>query len=387
MSAPVVAGDDVSLVSSWPAWVRDVLVLGGTTLLWGLIMFFAARAAGFDPWATWTWGRWDSGQYLSIAERGYIYERCVGVANRGPDDWCGNSGWFPGYPYLMRVGSWFGPSHFTAGRVISFLAMAGAWAVLWFGFLRRRPLAAGVLGMMIAAAFPASVYYGAVFPISTMLLAMMLALVCLDRQRWLLAGACGAVAAMVYTSGFVVVVVAIVPLTALSIGDLRTRVRAALMVAVPVVLGYVAVLVNFQRAVGAWDALINTQASYNFEPAFPLVTIWRQAQKLVDDAMPGIIGVQTLLVAAMVIAVMFVALCDRSDLSLGERGAIVLVLALWVLPLTLGGDLSLYRAESLLLPVVILLSRLRVPIVAGFAVVCVPVCYLMARLFFDATLI
>ena len=38
MSVPVVAGDDVSLVSSWPAWARDVLVLGGTTPLWGLVM-------------------------------------------------------------------------------------------------------------------------------------------------------------------------------------------------------------------------------------------------------------------------------------------------------------------------------------------------------------
>ena len=135
------------------------------------------------------------------------------------------------------------------------------------------------------------------------------------------------------------------------------------------------------------NTLINTQASYNFEPAFPFVTIWRQAQKLGDHAVPGIIGVQTLLVAAMVVAAMFVASRDRSDLSLGERRAIVLVLALWVLPLTLGGDLSLYRAESLLLPVVIQLTRQRVSIVAGFAVVCVPVCYLMTTLFFDATLI
>ena len=70
MSAPVVAGDDVSLVSSWPAWVRDVLAHGGTTVLWGLIMHTATRSAGFDPWATWTWGRWDTGQYLSITDDG-----------------------------------------------------------------------------------------------------------------------------------------------------------------------------------------------------------------------------------------------------------------------------------------------------------------------------
>lgn len=121
----------------------------------------------------------------------------------------------------------------TVGRVISFVAMLGTWAALRFGFLRRRPLVAGVLGMAIAAAFAASVYHGAIFPISTMLLAVMLALVSLDRQRWLLAGLFGAVAATVYTSGFVVVVIALVPLAAASIGDVRARVRAALLVGVP----------------------------------------------------------------------------------------------------------------------------------------------------------
>ena len=387
MTAPVVAGQDTAVSSSPPAWVRDVLVLSGTTLLWGAIMFFAARAVGWDPWATPTWGRWDTGHYMSIADSGYEYQKCVGVANRGPDDWCGNSGWFPGYAYLMRVGSWFGLGLDTAGRMISFGAMIGTWVALWFGFLRRRPLVAGVFGMAIAAAFPSSVYYGAIFPISTMLLAAMLALVFLDRQRWLLAGAFGAVAAMVYTSGFVVVVIAIVPLTALSVGDFRARVRAALMVGVPVVVGYLAVLMNFQRDVGAWNAALNTQASYNFEPAIPFVTIWRQAEKLGNDALPGIIGLQTLVVAAMMVVALAVAWKDRSNLSLGERGAIVLVFALWLLPLTLGGDLSLYRAESLLLPVVILLSRLRLPLIAGFVVVCAPMCYLMAKLFFDAALI
>ena len=104
MTAPVVAGQDAAISSLRPAWVRDVLVLSGTTLLWGAIMFFAVRAVGWDPWATLTWGRWGTGHYMSIADSGYVYEKCAGVANRGTDDWCGNSGWFPGNAYSMRVG-------------------------------------------------------------------------------------------------------------------------------------------------------------------------------------------------------------------------------------------------------------------------------------------
>jgi hypothetical protein len=368
-------------------WVRDVAVLAGTALVWGVVTYAAAWSAGFDPWDTWTWGRWDSGLYLSIAESGYTFERCDGIANRGPDDWCGNSGWFPLYPYMMRVVSWTGFDLLTAGRIVAVTAMVGAWTALWFGFLRRRPLSAGALGMALAAMFPASVYYGAIFPISLMLLAVLLALACLDRQRWFLAGLCGAVATMAYTSGFVVVVIAVVPLTMASIGDLRARGRAALAVGGPIVLGYLAVLANFQRDVGAWDAALATNASYNFDPAFPLVTLWRRAQDLGNDSTPSIIAVQSLLVAAMVVTAVVVAYRHRDDLTLGERGIALFVPTMWLLPLTLGGDLSLYRAESLLLPVVVLLSRLRLALLAAFTVLSVPVSFLMAELFFNAVLI
>jgi hypothetical protein len=366
---------------------RDVAVLGGTLLLWFVVTALAARSVGLSPWPTATWGRWDTGLYLSIADKGYEFVPCVGVANRGPGDFCGNSGWFPGYPYLMRLGSWFGPNLDTAGRLISFVAMLVAWSALWFGFLRRRAFVAGMLGMAVAAVFPSSVYYGAIFPISTMLAAVMLALVCLDRQRWLLAGLCGAVAAVVYPSGVLIGSIAIVPFTTLAIGDVRARVRATVAVAAPVALAYMAVLANFQRAVGAWDAWYKTSASYNLEPTFPLEMIRRQVEKMGNDAQPGIIGVQTLLIAAMVLAAVWIVVTQHHELTLGERGAAVLCVFLWLIPLTLGGDLSLYRAESLLLPIVILLSRLRMPVVAMLAVVCVPVAYKMAQLFFDATLI
>ncbi len=89
----------------------------------------------------------------------------------------------------------------------------------------------------------------------------------------------------------------------------------------------------------------------------------------------------------MVVAAVWVVVTQRNELTLGERGAAIVCLFLWLLPLTLGSDLSLYRAESLLLPVVILLTRLRPPVLVVFAIVCVPVGYKMAQLFFDATLI
>lgn len=387
MTAPVDAVSAEGTRRSLPVGGRDVAVLGGTLLLWVVVMTLAARSVGLSVWSTSTWARWDSGQYLSIARDGYVFERCVDVANRGPDDWCGNSGWFPAYPWMMRFGSWLGFDHLAFGRFVSVVAMVGSWVVLWFGFLRRHPLVVGLLGMVIAATFPASVYYGAIFPISSMLIAVLLSLWCLDRRRWLLAGLCGAVAAAMYTSGLLVGAIAVVPLMSPSVGVLRARVRATLAVGGPVAVAYVAVMANFRREVGAWNAVFETQSSYSLAPTSPITTIRRQFATMGDDVLPGWTGVQTALVLAMVIAAGWVVVRDRHDLSFGEWGTAAMCCLLWLIPLTLGSDLSLYRAESLLLALVILLVRLRPPVLAVCAAACIPVSYKMAQLFFDATLI
>lgn len=271
--------------------------------------------------------------------------------------------------------------------MISLVSMLVAFGALWFGFLRHRRLASGALAMALAAAFPASVYYGAIFPVSTMVAGVVMALVCLERRWWLAAGCCGALATVVYPSGVVVGAVAAVPLTATALGPFRSRVRPAVLVAAPIAAAYLLVLANYERSVGTWKAWFRTQSAYDFEQTFPWVTIGRQMGHLGADEVPAVVGVQTVLVAALVVGASVVAFRARNSLSLGEHGAIVVVVLLWVLPLIVGGDLSLYRAESLLLPVVIVLSRLRPIVLAAFLVVAVPVCVLMAEIFFDSTLV
>lgn len=367
--------------------VRDGLVIGGSLALWSTIMWLAARSQDVPLRATSSWGRWDTGHYLRIAESGYAFGPCDGVPNRGPGDYCGTSGWFPGYPYAMRAASrGSGVELADMGRFISWAMLVVVVVALWFGFLRRRPTSSGVLGMALAAAFPASVYYGAIFPISTMLAAALLALIALDRQRWLIAGLFGAVAAVSYSSGIVLGVLALVPLISPSIGDARGRVRAALAVGLPIVAGYALVLLNFQRATGHWDAWFKTMRSYDLSATFPLEMIRRQIVHVGDDPIPAAVGLQTMFVAALIVVATWIVIRDWTVLSLGERGAAVLTAALWVLPLTLGGDLSLYRAESLLLCVVVLLARLRPGLLAPLVVIAIPLCFRMAQLFFDNTL-
>jgi hypothetical protein len=75
------------------------------------------------------------------------------------------------------------------------------------------------------------------------------------------------------------------------------------------------------------------------------------------------------------------------DLGSGERAVLFVGFALWLPPLVLGGDLSLYRAESLLVVSVILLARLRPTAIWALAIAAVPISYNMAQLFFAYVLI
>lgn len=300
---------------------------------------------------------------------------------------CGSTGWFPGYPAMMRALSWLGMRTDVAGVVISWVAQVGLWAVLWLGFLRRRPRGVGLAAMAAAAAFPASVYLGAIFPVSLLVLATVSALVCADRERWLAAGCCAAVAAVVYPSGTVVGSLALLPLVTTSLGGWSRRITASAAVAGPAVFAYVLVLANFQQSVGAWNAWFQVQAAYDFGVTFPPSTIVRQIRHVGGDAIPAAVGLQTLLVTVSMAAVVWIAARSWRAMSLGERGTVIVAVPLWILPLTLGGDLSLYRAESLLLPIVIVLARLRGRVLVGYALVCVPLCCAMAVEFFESTLI
>jgi hypothetical protein len=356
--------------------------------VWTTITWLAARSGGFAPTDTWTWGRWDTGWYRTIAEDGYSFGRCVDVPNRTAEDFCGAAGWFPGFPYLMRVvADVTGATVDTAGRGIALVALATMFAALWFGFLARRPLTQSVPTMALAAAFPAGVYYGAIFPVSIVTASMIGALALMQRQRWLAAGICAMAATVSYPSGLMFGVAALVPLLDPRIGPVRHRVGAAARVAVPVAVAYLAVLANLERAVGRWDGWFRVQESFGYEPTWPTSTVIDQLGFIPDPETSAWIGVETLFILIVVVTCAWIGVRNWHVLGSGERAVLFVGFALWLPPLVLGGDLSLYRAESLLVITVILLARLRPPVIWAFAVAAVPISYNMAQLFFANVLI
>lgn len=385
--SPAIAVPDRSLVHRLVVHRRDAAVVAATTAAWTIVTWAAFIGQGKQPWLTRPWGRWDSGNYVRIARNGYSLHPCVDVPNRFPTDWCGTTGWHPGYPYAIRIVNRLGVPMATAGRLLALAAMVATFTLLWVCFLKARPRAQGLTAMALVAVFPGSVYYGAIFPISFVTLSMVACLVALDRGRWLLAGMFGMLGALSYPTGAVLAVVAVVPLVTPTIGPWRIRLRAAVSVAGPILGAYLLVLANFQRAVGRWDAWFMIQVGYRYHRAWPWESLVHRLQQLDGHVGPRWPAAQTALVIVMMAVVGWVTARQWTHLRLVERSAAVLVGALWLLPLTVGGDLSLHRAESLLLPAVILLARSPARLVGGLAAAAAPVAYSIAGLYTAALII
>ncbi len=355
----------------WPPLVAFVLQRA--------VLAVVAWTCSYDPFAPSSWVRRDSGYYLSIAVGGYQpLAHCPPGSPYPPTAWCGNSGWFPGYPWLLAQLPRTIPVEMAA-VLLSAVAQLGCLVLVWRLLNDDRQWPA--LG--VAAFFLGNVYMAAVFPISLFLLA---ALACLSwcwSGKFQLAAAAGAFAATCYPTGLLLAPVVF------SWALLRRRWRA-LLVPAGVVAGYAAVLWQLHRQAGAWDAFLRVQ--HRYEHSWDaLDTLGARFKPLVNarfrNRNPGsvVTALQTLL-SAVLISVLGYDGC-RSLSS--ERTSLVLLYlaAFWLAPLTVGGNVSLYRSEALLLPAVLLLPSFPRWLQFGLLVVAVLLSIPMAALFFRDVLV
>jgi hypothetical protein len=376
-----------------------------------LFYWLSATRNGWDYLSPATHIRWDSNQYLRIARQGYFAQPCgpdFPGAHFRPTDLCGNVNWFPGYPALIHVLHLAGVPSDWAGLLLTEAFTLGVLAVLWWLLGGRlRPLSGCLLAL--AALFPGSIYYHAVFPMSLSVFAALLCLALLGQRLWLRSGLAGAVAATAYPTN-----VLLAPAAALGAllghGHLQPRIlpgllaRIALCAAV-ICLGLAAVEVLQHRDTGVWNAWAKGEAKYGAGVHNPIDTIGaitgpvpeslralartpqaRQAQVRRQTAERR----QFMLVTALVAASVVVVVARWSRTTTPDRAALVYGLLFWLAPLVSGAGISQYRPQSLLLPVLIPLRHLPRwlwPLAAAGVVVAGWVAWQMAPLFYSSTLI
>jgi hypothetical protein len=373
-------------VAAWrPAAVASGLALIG--LLGGAaLLALGAGRAGVSPTEASNYAHWDSAHYLSIAQSGYQLISCADVALYRPEDWCGNAGWFPGYPAAIRAVARLGPAPVLAGVLVSHVALFGVqFLVAWL--LRTRPLSERLLAVLAASWFPGAVYYRAVFPISLTLLGVLAALLALQSRRWVLAGLAGSVAVAAYPQGIALGAAALPFLVNGLRGD-RRDLRVALGFGALIVAAFVAVLAVFEARVGRWDAYFLVQAKYDPGLHFPATEFLKHLGTTTsptgETQAPG---VQTALVAVLLVAVCVAAWRHRARLGLLHRMVIPVCVLTWLMPLSLGGELSLYRREGLVLPAVLLFPLLPRWLAIGLVAACGVLVVPISRQFFAGVLV
>jgi len=337
------------------------------------------------PWEPGSWSGPDSAHYLSIAKGGYTLVPCG--ADDPPPGHCGNAGWMPLYPWLVRPLIVAGvPPRWAAAAVPGGFALASL-VLLWVAFLSSWPARAG-LALAAAAFFPGQVYQHGAFPLAQLCFATLVCLGAAANDRWGLAAAAGFAAALTYSTGWLLAPVLVAWGVLLRLQGQSVRVAGVTLAALATTAGLGCVLLFQWWQVGAWNAFFLVQGGYGHQPTDPLATWWLAVREALSPPWQGLQEgppLQTLLVTAWVLAVLLAA---RPRLR--ERRTSLLVLftvAFWLFPLALGPGVSLYRSEATLWPSVLLAEHLPRPALAALVAAMVLVAWPMAVLFFRLLLV
>ncbi|MFF2194242.1 hypothetical protein [Streptomyces sp. NPDC058157] len=356
-------------------------------------------------WSTGARRRWDSEHYLSIARGGYEMFRCRDRYANFPDVMCGNVAWFPGYPMVVRAVSGTGLSYELSAVVVTEAALLGAFAVLWWllGAVLTRATA---LTLAVAAVFPGGVYFHAVFPIALATLALLVCVAGVGRGSWWAATAGGFVAVACHPVGAVAVVLLLSSALFAWRGDAWPR-RCAKAAASAVVAGCGVLWAKWLmwQATGRWDAYETIQrSSYGqgdlHEPFAEMARAYRVPFRdwyTPEGDLPWLVGhalaahrpqlwVNTAFVL-LVVATAVVLLVRERRLSVVEWAALVLTVAVFLVPFVAGAQMSWYRNHAQMFVGLVLVRRMSPWVQVPLLAVCAVQYALLGAMFFAGVLV
>ena len=334
------------------------------TLSVGLVIV-SGYAAGVAPMLPSSYVRWDSGHYLAIATSGYEFFSCARLAGYDQTQWCGNAGWFPAYPLLIRTLSTFQIDNATGGFLISNIFYFGCLLLLRQVIEHAAPKRNNTVCFLMSSVFPGGIYYHAVFPISMLMFFALLSLVLLVRGHCLWASLAAACGAFVYPTGFLLSGMVSVGVFGTRNAPWPRRLAEAMLYGTISLAGLFAVLLIHQFLIGHWDAFFLVQAKYGQGVHNPLRTIWAtwgNFQSLLGNQEKFVAAAQSLLTGVVVLGLFGMLLMRIRQAACVEWLAATQVGLFWLFPLIMGQGISLTRAEANLLPLVVLAAALALEI-------------------------
>jgi hypothetical protein len=338
--------------------VLTCFILAGTSfvaaqIVLHLILYFS----GFDLFDLNNWSRADSGLYMSIARNGYYLEQCPeDVGKVMTIQRCGNAGWFPAYPYLIRLLTFFYKNDVLVAIVISKMAyLINIFLIVYL--LKLSELNARSIVLAFLAAFGFSfIYFNAVFPMSLLLLFVLLSFYFYLRRSFFLTGCCCYFATLTYPSGFLLSI-ALALSVLFQVKD-KKFFTCSLLLGMGF-LGAITILIMYYIQVGDWAAFYNVQSKYENGLYFPpriyinyVLHLWRE---------PAFAGHQFMHLQSLLIGFLFLILGYQFIFKSMYRDpfsimVLIYLVIFFVYPWSVGKNSSFYRAESLLMPLVFVMK-------------------------------
>lgn len=176
------------------------------SLIWVIVaascsLYITSAAANFayvNPLDFSSYQRWDSYQYLSIAQDGYTLSVCEHDKNL----FCGNSGWFPLYPLLIKALSNTGINLDISSVAVSWLLYALTLLMLLPLLVRHVPEQSKRIALsLLFSMFPGCIYFIAAFPISLTVFLAFATILSAASKCWSLTALFAVLASLTHPTG------------------------------------------------------------------------------------------------------------------------------------------------------------------------------------------
>jgi hypothetical protein len=379
------------IVLTAAAWLISRLVV---TLAW-------APARAFRSLEPVMWFRWDTFNYLSIAQNGTTFGRCgspgfptSALQRYAHVKWCGNAGWLPGYPLLVKLGTFSGLAPDTAGMIIAWLCTAVAIFLIWYGWCRDLPAGRSLVVLVLFGVFPGAVYNFAIFPTSAALAAVVGAIVVASRQHLFTAVVLMTVAGLCYPSAWFAAIGFGIGLVLVALPHGRARVGRHVAWGLAG-LSSLAVLAAYDAvSVSAWDAFfVFQQANVGGSPVASLLDVLITGatvqQRLIGRFGARLLSVQVAIVLAVTGTTATVA---GKSYRRGTQDTATTMAACVGVAVALGMVLSQNvaawnRSVVLAAPCVVCLRKLPLTVLVPITIVVAVTTALLSRYFFQGTMV
>lgn len=309
--------------------------------------------------------RWDSGLYLDIAKQGHTLFPCD-YSVLSPEEhiqWCGNAGWAPLYPFLIRIFS----TIFQIDYAICAWLLTQVFYFLFLIVIAQLMVESYAfknwLLVFMASIVPGHIYAQALFPMSLTIFCISLLFYGMFHKRFLLAGIAGFFAVLSYSIGFLLIAsLGFYFITDLILNKRKIELMKHFTVLILTCLGFVSLLLYDYISTGHWDALFLIQKKYDHHLQNPFVLLKQHIERLWEyrNEIKIWIEIQTLFTCISVIAlVIYLFFKSRLDKPL-IFFFIAFAMLMWFMPFSINLDVALYRNMIVLTPLIFLLKELKI---------------------------